>query len=971
MNRYKYNSRLYRDSLEKQEHYKLYKKGKLWLVAGISVFTSGLTYSMLSSHPVHADTTATYDDANTQSVSDVSAATATATQPQADVTSTSQSSDSSTTTAANSSSTTTGTDQAATASSTQSAGATSSSTTTPAASSSSDTQSSDASASSVGRTATSSSKSTKITNKTSNDLKVKKTTPKKVTKYTKKSAQSIVAQANKLMQSTQKQIEKGNAAANAKADDNIPTDDALTAIGTYQKAQQAQVLKTVKAAQKIAVKNKKQATMKLNSALAVVANMHDELNQATALVSADKKGVQAHVVANAKAAYDKVSMPSGTSAKVDAYGDLIVTASNTKTYNKVLASLHKQGLTGSFRQVVDPQQAMSLTLSGPDGASTIDADGNMDIDQTKANALSGSTITASFNISGNKGDKFFITVPSVNSWTDGSIATKTTNSDGSSTITWTLDADGSTKNETITFGYGGNYADSYDNIAKSPDTGKFIPGSNRTGAGSYNGGVPDGLIIPVTYGGTNQNTQYKKITFSNKQQFRALTVGSLQSTTTKKAGQNYIYTFGYNGSNDFDNLGALTAVIDLPTNFVFDPDETEYVQKNSFRTGIDVNTFKVLDGNKLEITVGGKNNFNAFSNGKVYFVGHYTAGTTGNQTFNLESVKTAYMPDSSGNAPVLADNGGEKQFTSDPTGQVTSTQSDYNSGHTYTLDPQKYPNLSLTDTITTKDVTVLNTGAWVNTSDSLVIGATTNTNNILGNFTMANFGNTAIDPIFTFKIPDGVESTGINLPLNEAGNSNWPKDTTYDVTVNYSNNASQSFTGLKSGTTVSSIDGTDVQLMQIPTGAHVTSYVVTQSEPIQPDNYLGYFDAISNGGEAYYVGSSETNDNDAMTYAFTLLGNVGTDPAYPVSDGQKMSIEMDYSDKNSNYSSNGILSFTATKDATTELTLGNDSDLPSLLQPGQTYTTVIGASYGTSKDSVVGANLNANAYRDSQGKVIN
>ncbi len=159
--------------------------------------------------------------------------------------------------------------------------------------------------------------------------------------------------------------------------------------------------------------------------------------------------------------------------------------------------------------------------------------------------------------------------------------------------------------------------------------------------------------------------------------------------------------------------------------------------------------------------------------------------------------------------------------------------------------------------------------------------------------------------------------------------------------------------------------------MQIPTGAHVTSYVVTQSEPIQPDNYLGYFDAISNGGEAYYVGSSETNDNDAMTYAFTLLGNVGTDPAYPVSDGQKMSIEMDYSDKNSNYSSNGILSFTATKDATTELTLGNDSDLPSLLQPGQTYTTVIGASYGTSKDSVVGANLNANAYRDSQGKVIN
>lgn len=59
MNRYQYNARLYKDSLEKQEHYKLYKKGKLWLVAGVSVFTNGLSYTMLTSHQVHADTTVT------------------------------------------------------------------------------------------------------------------------------------------------------------------------------------------------------------------------------------------------------------------------------------------------------------------------------------------------------------------------------------------------------------------------------------------------------------------------------------------------------------------------------------------------------------------------------------------------------------------------------------------------------------------------------------------------------------------------------------------------------------------------------------------------------------------------------------------------------------------------------------------------------------------------------------------------
>ena len=957
MNRYKYNSRLYRDSLEKQEHYKLYKKGKLWLVAGISVFTSGLTYSMLSSHPVHAGTTATYDDANTQSVSDVTAATATATQPQADVTSTSQSSDSSTTTAANSSSTTTGTDQAATASSTQSAGATSSSTTTPAASSSSDTQSSDASASSVGRTATSSSKSTKITNKTSNDLKVKKTTAKKVTKYTKKSAQSIVAQANKLMQSTQKQIDKGNAAANAKADDNIPTDDALTAIGTHQKAQQAQVLKTVKAAQKIAVKNKKQATMKLNSALAVVANMHDELNQATALVSADKKGVQAHVVANAKAAYDKVSMPSGTSAKVDAYGDLIVTASNTKTYNKVLASLHKQGLTGSFRQVVDPEQSASLTLSSTGGV--VDTDGNLSVDETKINAQNGAMITANFNISGNKGDTFYITCNApIYSLTDGAIASTKTNADGSTTITWTLDQNDITKKETIVYRFVGQSPNPYNNIAKSPDSGNYFPGGTSEGWG---GVVADGLVLPISYGGKNIDPQYRKVTYSNKRTIDSAYITSLSGNTIKKAGQNYVYTFNYSMNNNFNNLGVATAVIDLPTNFVFDPDETEYVQRNSYRRGIDANTFKILPGNKLQITTGGTNGILAFPFDNINFAGHYTDGTTGTQTFKWESLTTAYMPNSDGKAPVIPTNGAESQFA--------SVASDFNSGHSYTV-----PDTEYTDTLTTTDITSADIYSQsINKANNLLIGSTTN--NVLANFTLKNSGNTIIDPTYTITIPDGVESTGINLPLNQTINSNWPKDTTYNVTVNYSDGSNQSFTKLGSGETVSSINGQDVQLMNVPDGAHVVSYVITQSEQIAPDNFMGtqYSPGdigAADGGEAWYAGLNGINDNDIYAGAFSVLGNVGTKAVKPVTNGQQLSIQFNLTDKNSNYSKSYNSTFTATNQATTEMTLGS-RDLPTALTPGQVYTTRIGNSYGGTKNAVLGNNLNANAFRDSQGKVIN
>ncbi|GHP14028.1 hypothetical protein YK48G_14530 [Lentilactobacillus fungorum] len=968
MNRYQYNTRLFRDSLEKQEHYKLYKKGKLWLVAGISMFTTGLSYTMLTSHPVHADTTATYDG-DAQAADASTAATAVATKPDVNTTSTNQTSDSAqTSTAANTASTTSTatTQSSATAASNPTGEITgTSSSSTQAATDNQATQTSQAAQSSQASStkdttsiqAPTSTKVGRVDKHAKNELKVKKTSYKKLTKYSKQSAQTIINQANKAIKATQKQIAKGNTIAGAKSDDNIPQDDALTAISTHQKAEQAQVLKTVKAAQKLAIKNKKQATTKLNTALAVVANMHDELNQATALVAADKKGVKAHVVANAKAAYNQVSVPNGTSAKVDDYGDLIITASNARSYNQVLKTIHKQGLTGSFRQIVDPAEAASLTLSGPTGITTTDTDGNITIDRSKATGQGGVNVSVTFNISGNKGDKFFVTTPNApGSVSDSSIATSVQNSDGSTTTTWTLDQDNVTKKENLNFEYGRTPAYVYNDLSKSPDTGNFWPGANTPDAETDNGVVPDGTILPISYGGTNIDTQYKKVTLDNKRTIDAMSLGSPQGSSAKKAGQNYTYVLSFRSNvTGFNSLGVVTAVIDLPANFVFDSDETDYIQRNSYRSGIGVNSFKVLPGNKLQITSGGQNHAWAFNDSTINFAGHYTDGTTGSQTFKVESFKTAYLPGGDGKAPVVNDNGGEKQFT--------TQSSDFNSGHLY-----DFPNTTFTDTLTTNNTTsLLIIDRGINASNTLLIGSTTN--NVLANFRVANTGNTTVDPTYTIKIPNGVDSTGINLPLNQAINSNWPKDTTYDVTVNYSDGSYQTFTKLGSGTTVSSINGTDVQLMTIPTNAHVTNYVITQSKQIAPDNFMGtQYNAIGDGDEAWWVESTNINDNDIVADAFTVLGNVGTKNVAPVTDGQKLSINLNIADKNSSYTTSYDSTFTATDKSTAELSFNS---APGSVTPGQTFTTYLTNGYGSGFNTQISANLNANAFRDSKGQVIN
>lgn len=61
MQRYSAGSKLFQDSLDEKRHYKLYKRGKIWVTAGISLLYSGI---MLTSHPSTVSAATTDTDAS-------------------------------------------------------------------------------------------------------------------------------------------------------------------------------------------------------------------------------------------------------------------------------------------------------------------------------------------------------------------------------------------------------------------------------------------------------------------------------------------------------------------------------------------------------------------------------------------------------------------------------------------------------------------------------------------------------------------------------------------------------------------------------------------------------------------------------------------------------------------------------------------------------------------------------------------
>ncbi|HBF74441.1 MAG TPA: hypothetical protein DDW71_04190 [Lactobacillus sp.] len=979
MRRFGYDSRLFRDSLDEKRHYKMYKKGKMWLVAGISLFSSSLAYSSLNGVSVKADTVNTTATADTpaasadtsagQDATDQSAdkaATPVATQTDADSASTSAAADTNAKAATPAASTDTSKTAHAQAPTTDPASA-------PKAATDASANASDATAAAnaaVKSAAQTSADQTATTPKTTDATATKAAADAtgQITEYSKEAGQNLIQQAAKAQAQVQDYLTQSNALADANANDNIPQDDALAALASHQAAETASVNDAVTSADAVAATDKQTALDNLNKALTVVDNMTNEVEQAGVLLAADKKGVQANVVTNAQNAYEKVSLPSGVTTKLDAYGDLIVTASSQEAYQSVLANLNDAGLIGSFRNVVDPlTHSYSVSFANAkyaDGTNAVvaNADGSatfvMDGQPTYAYSL-----PVNFSYSGNKGDVFYVTIPAslsgggqgyTSQATVTGGATSKSNADGSVTYSWTVATDGESTTQTVNLTDMGSA-----HYIMSPNM--VVSNTATLGVGGPVGTVADQTVLPLKFGyagvakvangattidGTGANSKSTSITIQNTAKISNISFGAFYYDATKKKVPDTDYTYSVVATvpgtqytsglqTSFNNVDL---EINVPKTFLLDSAKTENVNMKKAITNAPNIEITQPGGVGTSLVVKTKPGLSwNVARSNLFFAGSYAAGTTGQQTF---SVKSMTYSKNAGNpvAPVAKDDGAESAIT--PKSSALNGIITFDGTST-----------NLTETVAAKESATV--GGYIqniNNSNELAIG--NKTSNVLNDFGIRNTGTVAVNAKITMTLPDTVESTGLYIPPFTKTYNTVASGDTYNVVVNFTDGTKQSFDGLKEGTTLSTLAQTgtvnSTKMFTVPTGASVKSYEITPQFKIDPGDTL--FEKVGEGGE---LNNGPWIENDINAGSFSTLGYVKEDTP----DGTIIPWKLDVTNTDDN--STLVKTITAQDKAVKNSAIGLDVMGPShILQPNETFNVQIGDGNNTAIYTT--PNLNAN-----------
>ncbi|WP_081037564.1 MBG domain-containing protein, partial [Lentilactobacillus parabuchneri] len=171
-----------------------------------------------------------------------------------------------------------------------------------------------------------------------------------------KQATKVTKQAQKVSASVNKVVKTDAARANAKSTDKVVHNSGLDALKAHVDSEAQQVQAALKVSTINNAKSLTQMQGSLTQANSLLQSMRTELDVANRMLREDKQGVDAKQVARSKQALHKLVLPEGTTAKVDEYGDLVVSTSNHAGYQAVLNQMNSMGLTKSFRNVVDPVQ---------------------------------------------------------------------------------------------------------------------------------------------------------------------------------------------------------------------------------------------------------------------------------------------------------------------------------------------------------------------------------------------------------------------------------------------------------------------------------------------------------------------------------------------------------------------------------------------------------------------------------------
>ncbi len=499
-------------------------------------------------------------------------------------------------------------------------------------------------------------------------------------------AAAAIAEAKQLSQGAQKTVAQldtyvtqDNELASQSASDNIPHNDALTALQTHVGDENDQVLALTANVSDDVSEDPAATLSQLTQAAQILNTMNEELTQAASMLDTDRNGAPSEAASAAQTALDALTLPAGTSGKVNTYGDLILNAASPADYQAAVDVVKGSGELKSFRQVVDPD-----TDALTDAAGTVFGD----IGQTHNLVVS---------VDANTGDKITVSIPkaflsqsdsvmnvspttlfNAGYATDAAGVNRLIN--GLNTFTYTADTAGTHQfNITITLGrpYG---KDSDTKYAYPQDT--QLPITLRHGQ----------TVKTLTYTLDNGfSLQSPRLNLHSGYATSASNV-SIDSLVT-----NQVYEFTITSNGQGDPL-ELKTTVSVPEGFVVDAVTSDFGDLAETSTNGATYTFSQPGGAGTPVVVSTDHTYNPSTLSAFNLLGHYTkvpvdnsftvTQVLGSTTVTAKQSFPLVKDDTSANVKVALEHGTDSLFSSpniqnnevvkvDPSGNVLTSPQNF------------------------------------------------------------------------------------------------------------------------------------------------------------------------------------------------------------------------------------------------------------------------------------------------------